>query len=129
MKNTLREVQARREQIVQELLAIRSLECGALSEQYYTRRGAPGKAPQRQGPYYVLSRWEDGRNRSRRVKRKEVDRVRQDLAHHEQFMALCHELEELTRQLGALEREAATEKEAVKKGLKSRSKRVRKSSE
>lgn len=99
MDNAISKMQLRRKEVVRELLGIRSLERGALSEQYFTRSGPPGQPPAKRGPYFVLSRWEDGRNRSRRVKRKEVAQVRQDLVNYERFMTLCHELEDLTRQL------------------------------
>ena len=127
MRNAVSKLQARREEVVQELLAIRSLEAGALSEQYYTRPGPPGKPQVKQGPYYVLSRWVAGRNRSRRVKGGEVAQVRRDLANHERFTALCYELEELTRQLGVQQREADASEEALKKGRKSRSSKTVKS--
>ena len=125
MDNAISKVLVRRQEVVQKLLELRCLERGALSEQYVTRSGPPGQPAVKRGPYFVLSRWEDGRNRSRRVKREEVAQVRQDLANYESFMALCHELEDLTRQLGVLERKAAASEEAIKKGLKSRSNRVR----
>jgi len=126
MVNAIAKLHARRKEIVQALLAIRSLERGALSEQYFTRPGLPGQPSVKRGPYYVISRWEEGRNRSRRIKREAVSQVRKDLENHERFMALCKELEELTRQLGVLEREGAASQEAVKKGRKSRSSRTRK---
>lgn len=120
MNNAIAHVRARREQIAEELLAIRSLERGALSEQYVPRPGAAGQ----RGPYYVLSRWHEGRNHSRRVKRSDVSRVRRDLANHERFVRLCRELEDLTCSLGRLEREqAAASDEAEKKGLMSRRRR------
>ena len=126
MDNAISKIHARRKEVVRELLDIHSLERGALSEQYFTRSGPAGQARGKRGPYFVLSRWEDGRNRSRRVKREEVAQVQEDLANHERFMALCHQLEDLTRQLGVLEREARASEEALKKKLKSRSSRARK---
>lgn len=121
MRNAILRVLARREEIVEELLAIRSLERGALSEQYVARPGESGEPAGRLGPYYVLSHWREGRNQSRRVPRPEVNRVRRDLANYERFAQLCRELEELTCRLGQLEREeGAASDEAGKNGLKSR---------
>ena len=77
-------------------------------------RKGKGEAVMR-GPYYVLSRRVDGKTRSRRVRAGELKRVREEVANYKRFVKLCKEFEELTEQLGALERDASVTEEAVKK--------------
>jgi hypothetical protein len=123
----LEKVQARRKQIADEMLQIPSLVRGALTEQFLEVRHKGKKKPVRRGPYYVLSRSEKGRTRSCRIPRREALQVQREVANYKRFEALCEEFMELTERLGELEREADSEQEAVKKGLKSRSSRAGKS--
>lgn len=110
---------ARRRQVVQEMLAIRSLCRGTLSEQF-VERVLDGKATgEMRGPYFVLSRNVQGRTESSRVRRKDAERVRADLDRHAQFMALCEDFIRLTEQLGQLERDTVVD-EAEKKSPNSR---------
>lgn len=124
MQVSRNELEARRLELVNELLGIRSLVRGALSEQFL-RVPQKGQAePALRGPYFVLSRSVRGRTKSERVKQKEVARVREDVENHKRFAALCDELAEVTERLGALERQASASEEALKKGLKSRSRKA-----
>lgn len=116
----------RRQAVAQELLAIRSMRKGNINEQYVRgRRG--GKAVTR-GPYPVLC-WREGKKVvSERLRTaQQLEQARQDIANHKRFKELCKEFEELTQRLGQLEREEAAGREALKKGLKSRSSRAGKS--
>ncbi len=124
----IHELETRRNQLVEELLNIRSLVRGSLSEQFLKvpRKGTEEYVER--GPYYVLSRSKEGKTDSERVKKKDVDRVKQDIANYRRFESVCEELAKLTEKLGELEREAAVEDAEVKKKPKSHSKRARKSS-
>jgi hypothetical protein len=119
------QIEARRIEIVKEMLAMRSMCRGALSEQYLKGRRADG-AEVEHGPYYVLSHWVQGKNQSRRVRAGDVEEVKRDLAHYEQFSRWCEEFARLTEELGRLEREQAVVEAASKKKPKLRSKRLRK---
>lgn len=121
-------IEQRRREILQEMGAIRSLCPASLKEQMLPVRHKGRKEPVMRGPYYVLARWEDGKTRSRRVKRAQVDQVKQDVDNHKRFRALCKEFEELTEQLGVLERQAGLVDEDVKKKPKSTSSAARKPS-
>jgi len=125
-KDSLQAIDERRKELVAQLLEMRSLVRGALSEQYLKVPQKDQEEPALRGPYYVLSRSVKGRTRSSRVKQKEAERVRQDVSNYKRFEAVCAELAALTEQLGDLEREASASKEALKKGLKSRSNKVKK---
>lgn len=125
-KNSVQAIDERRRELVEQLLEMRSLVRGALSEQYLKVPQKDQDEPALRGPYYVLSRSVKGRTHSSRVKKKEVGRVRQDVNNYKCFEAVCSELAELTEQLGNLEREALASEEALKKKPTSRSSRAKK---
>lgn len=82
---------------------MRSLRRGTINEQFVEDRRKKGAEPVQRGPYYVLSRREDGRTVSRRLKPGEdLEQARLDVAEHKRFVELCKELERLTEQLGEL---------------------------
>lgn len=105
-----------REGVVKRMLELTSMRRGTLNEQYVRRREEGAVL----GPYYVLSRKQDGRTVSVRVRREEAEQVREDLARHERFTALCREFAEATERLGELERLRAEQAEGVKKKPRSR---------
>ena len=125
--NPIVQIERRRNALLKEMAAIRSLERATLSKQMLRVKHKGKKEPVLRGPYYVLARWENGRTRSRRVRAEELEQLQRDVANHERFMALCEEFMELTQRLGELEREADAEHQALKKGLKSRSNKAGKS--
>lgn len=124
---TMQKLEEQRGHILREMAKLRSMERGALSEQMLKVPQKGKKEPAVRGPYYVLSRWENGKTRSRRVKQAELAQVQVDVANYQQFVALCDEFVDVTRRLGELEREAGTEHETLKKRLTSRSSRAGKS--
>jgi hypothetical protein len=125
----MKQVEQRRTQIVEQAMKIRSMELGALSEQMLPVKHKDETQPVLKGPYYVLSRRENGKTRSRRVGKDELEQIQRDVDNRRRFESLCAEFKELTQELGALDRQQDSADEALKKGLKSRSKRVSKSSE
>ena len=54
--NNLREIEDRREAILQEMLSIRAVRRGTLNEQYFKVAVRGGKGEELRGPYFVLSR-------------------------------------------------------------------------
>lgn len=120
-------IESRRHTIVEQMLAMRSMRPGSVSEQYLTRKKQGTQQSAKFGPYYVWCRYNGERYVSKRLHSpEEVAQAYQDVANHKRFIALCKELEELTERLGELERQQAASDEAVKKGLKSRSRKARK---
>ena len=123
----LEQVQARREQIVSEMLRIRSVMRGALTEQFLPVAHKGKKEPVMRGPYYVLSRSEKGRTRSCRISKRQAAQVQRDVDNYKHLEQLCREFTELTERLGELERGKGADGEGLKKGLRSRSNKARKS--
>lgn len=120
------QIEQRRQAILGEMDTIRSMERASLKAQMLPVKHKGQKEPVMRGPYYVLARWDNGKTHSRRVGQGELEQVKQDVANHKRFGALCKEFEELTERLGALERHEQVQGQRVKKGLTSRSKRTRK---
>jgi hypothetical protein len=101
---SVKEIEARRQAIVDEMCSIRSMVRGTISEQYLKVRLVGSKEPVERGPYFVLSRSENKKTVSRRLSGRELEQARRDVAEHGRFVALCKEFEGLTEQLGELER-------------------------
>jgi hypothetical protein len=123
--NSISKIENRREAIAKEMLSIRSMKRGSISEQYLNVRRKGHSQPVKRGPYYVLSRNENGRTVSRRLTTDaERQRTQEDIERHKQFVALCREFVELSERLGELESEAASP-ESKKKRRRSPSNRTR----
>jgi hypothetical protein len=123
---TIQELEARRNAILEEMRSIRSMRRGTINEQYFKIHLKGSKEATLQGPYYVLSRREEEKTVSQRLRSfGELERARRDVAAYKRFMALCREFEQLTRRLGELEREGADleeEKKRFRSPLKKRGK-------
>jgi len=126
--NEIEQVEQRRRQLVEEMQAIRAVERAALSEQMLRVKHKDKAGHALRGPYFVLSRWVEGKTKSRRVRREELPRIQEEVANHRRLQALFEEFAELTERLGQLEREQVDASEAVKKKPASPSRRTRKSS-
>lgn len=125
--NTIPELEARREAVLQEMLTIHSLHRGTINKQYLEVRHKGKPEPVLRGPYYVFSRREGNRTVSRRLtSAAELERARQDVAAHQRFVALCQEFESLTEKLGRLESEESGALERGKKRRRSRSSKTAK---
>lgn len=125
--NTIEKIERRRAQIIEQVSSIRSMELGTLNEQMLPVRHKDKAQPVLHGPYYVLSRRENGKTRSRRVGKDELEQVQRDVSNRKKFEALCAEFKELTRELGELERAQTAAEQAEKKRLKPQSNKARKS--
>ena len=118
----------RRQDLLGELGKIRTLRKGSLSEQWFASVRDGKKTKQMRGPYFVWTCKEHNKTVSERIRGGEaLARARQDEANYKRFRELCREYESVAQELGALEREQGASEEALKKGLKPRSSKARKS--
>lgn len=97
----------KREEILDEMRLIERLRQGTISEQYY------GTGESRQGPYYVLQGYADGKHWSKRIKKDQVEQVRADLEAGIHFKNLCQKFAEVT-EASAMTEDAPAEKKSVK---------------
>ena len=104
MSAQLRQLQLRREQILEEMGAIDQICRGHLSEQYFKSK-QDGKTVRR-GPYYVLQRWFKGKNLCERINADQLEPVRQGVEGYKRFRQLADEFvdvsEQITQQTGGL---------------------------
>jgi hypothetical protein len=124
--DTVQELEARRNAIIEQMRSIRSMRRGTISEQHFKTHLKGRKGVVLQGPYYVLSRREGEKTVSKRLRSPvELEQARKDVAEHKTFLGLCQEFERLTARLGELERgEQGLEQE--KKEFRSLSNKMRK---
>ncbi len=113
---TIRDLEMSRQTIVQEMLSLRGMRRGTVTQQFMKVKLKSQKEPVRRGPYYVLSRREGKQTVSQRLRSKEeVEDARRQVAEHKRFRELCEEFEQLTERLGELEAEGESSKDKKKR--------------
>jgi len=123
----IKRLNERREKILAEMRTLRTMRPGTVSEQFLKVPHKGESEPVERGPYYLWQYYEQGKPRRKRLTTpKQVRQAREDVRNHKRFVQLCKAFEELTQQLGELERTGAASQEALKKGLKSPSNKARK---
>jgi len=122
--NPNQELEARRNEILEEMRSIRSMRRGTINEQYLKVRLQRKKEPALRGPYYVLSRRAGEKTVSQRLTSVgELEQARKDVGEYKRFLALCREFEQVTTRLGELERQVP-EVEREKKRLRLSSSKI-----
>ena len=109
----LQKLEQQRLNILDQIGKIRYMRRGTINEQYL-RVPQKEKEALLRGPYYVLSRNEDGRTKSSRVNKAELDLVRQDIEAYKEFQKLSKEYVDVTEALAQQER-GVEDAERVKK--------------
>jgi hypothetical protein len=103
--DTVQQLEARRNAILEEIRSIRSMRRGTVNEQYFKTRLKGRKGIVHQGPYYVFSRREGQKTVSSRLRSEaELQQARKDVTEYKRFLGLCQEFERVTARLGELER-------------------------
>ena len=98
-------LERRRECILEEIRAIRTMRKGSVSEQYLKVYHKGAKEPALRGPYWVYTRKEQGKTVSQRLSSTEAEQLRKGVGAYHQFQALCREYVEITEKIGELTRE------------------------
>jgi len=107
--DTMQQLEARRNAILEEMRTIRSMRRGTINEQYFRVPTKGTDKTKLQGPYYVVSRREGERTVSQRLRPSELEQAKRDIAAHKRFLGLCREFEVVTTKLAELEREEPSE--------------------
>ena len=103
--DTVQQLEQRRRAILEQMAAIRSMRRGTVNQQYLRVPHKGRASPKLCGPYFVLTGKRAGRTVSQRLTSpQQVAAARADIAAHQRFVELCKEFEQLTEQLGQLER-------------------------
>jgi len=126
MSMSAQQIVNRQDEILQAVSRIRLMRRGTLSQQTYGQRAKRKNGKGAVGPYFLWQGTIRGKRFGQRVSAVEAERVKEGIAQRQAFKALCQEYVELSCQLAAQDSEGKDRGEAVKKGLKSRSKRAAK---
>jgi len=103
--DTIQQLEARRNAVLEEMRSIRSMRRGTINEQYFKTRLKGKKGIVHQGPYYILSKREAEKTVSKRLRSvAELQQAQKDVAEYKRFLGLCQEFERLTAHLGELEK-------------------------
>ena len=94
---TARTLEEKRERVLEQMRAIRSMRPGSVTEQYLKVTHKGKRKPVMRGPYWVYTRKEGGKTVGQRLSREDAEQVKKDIEAHRKFVALCKEFETLTR--------------------------------
>jgi len=98
------QLEARRQQILQQIQSIDRLRRGSLSRQFFKQRRADSKVAQ--GPYYVLQGYIQGQKFSERVPAEQSPQIEPLVANYKRFQELAEEFVTVTDQLTRLSQSA-----------------------
>ena len=122
------ELEQERQRILRKMGRIRTMRRGTVSEQFLMVAHKGQDEPVRRGPYYLWQYWEHGKPLRRRLRRgPEVTAARKEVAAFREFERLCEHYVHVAEALAEAQCDASASEEVVKKGLKSRSSRAKKS--
>jgi len=122
------ELEQQRQHVLGKISAIRTMRRGTISEQFLEGARQGQAQPVRRGPYYLWQYWEHGKPKRQRLRKgPEVEAARREVEAHKEFTRLCEQYVSVAEALARAERETGRSDESVKKGLRSRSSRARKS--
>jgi hypothetical protein len=104
MPSSFSQLEQRRDQILQQMKAIDRLRRGSLSRQFFKKPRCASQA--RQGPYYVLQGYIQGRKFSERIPADQAPQIEPLVANYKRFEKLAEEFVGVTDQLTRLSQSA-----------------------
>jgi hypothetical protein len=110
-----------RSELLKEIGDIKHLRRGQLSQQHYNRTDPTGKVI-KTGPYFVWQAWIQNKKRSIRIKRSDVEAVREDTQNYQKLKKLFDRLAEVTEEITLRDENADSKKKPVKRRSASRKK-------
>ena len=87
--DTARTLEEKRERVLEQMRAIRSMRPGSVTEQYLKVTHKGKRKPVMRGPYWVYTRKEAGKTVGQRLSREDAEQVKKDIEAHRKFVALC----------------------------------------
>jgi len=115
------------EALLKQFGEFNTMRAGTITRQHYPARRARKKGKGASGPYFLWQGYRDGKRFAKRVSAQQANMLRQQIEHRKQFEDLCKEYIGLCEAQAELHERTSASEEAVKKGLKSRSKKTLKS--
>jgi hypothetical protein len=100
MELSLSQLEARRQDILQQMGALDRLRRGCLSRQFFKQRRS--RPTRRQGPYYVLQGYLHGRKFSERVPADQAPQLKSLVANYKRFVKLAGQLVTVTDRITRL---------------------------
>lgn len=100
MPNKIEQLAAEREALLAQLQSIERLRRGSLSRQTYTQKEAGQE--RRQGPYFVLQGFHQGKKFSQRVPADQAEQVQQQVNNYKRFQDLADQCVTVTDQITQL---------------------------
>ncbi len=88
----------RRDEILEKINSIKRIKRGTINEQYLKVPRKNGEAALK-GPYYVLSKSVNGKTKSQRIKRNELEIIKKDIDAYHEFLGLSNEFVEVTEEI------------------------------
>ncbi len=104
------QTEAKRTDILNAMGQIERLRRGTLSEQYY------GDGERRQGPYYVLQGYSEGKHWSKRIPSEQIEQVQADIEAGANFQDLCRKFAEVTEEATIMADQLDSKKKPRKRG-------------
>ena len=95
---TVESIEKRREEIIQEIKNISSMRKGTINEQYL-KVPHKNKETSIQGPYYVLTKKENGKTISVRISNNDVEEIKKETEQYKKFCFLTSEFASITEEL------------------------------
>lgn len=126
MPSSAQEIVRKQEEVLRAMSRIRTMCRGTVSRQNYPERSKRKDGRGAVGPYCLWQGTIDGKRFGKRISGPEAQCVEKGIAQRHDFEALCEEYVALSCQLEAMQRDASVSEEALKKGLKLRSKGAQK---
>jgi len=104
----------KRDEILEKIGSIETFRRGTINEQYLKVSRKNGE-PVLKGPYYILSKSVKGKTVSERIKPKDLENVKSDVASYSEFINLTTEFVEITEQITNTVRTSKSTDEEPKK--------------
>lgn len=88
----------KRDGIFEKIGSIKTMKRGTINEQYL-KVPQKNSSPALRGPYYVFSKSSGGKTTSKRIKKEDLENVKNDIAQYHKFVKLTEEFVEVTEKI------------------------------